>query len=238
MKGDPVSLKKLIPNLAAGSALCLCLVVFSAQVHAQVDGTGGATTGGDVGTDTTGNTTNAPDASIGEGRGGVGDIGGSIDIETTPDQRNQGFIGQTAEGIQSLGFIGRPGEISGPGLSDDATLGGGVNDSIQNNFNIGSNNAGAQNGFSVTRRNVRARIRPRFYAPQRSPNQVVSQFQNRFISQPGSTIAPESYTIRVENKTAFLSGAVRNQAESQRLVRQLRLEPGVYKIDNQLQVAQ
>ena len=83
--------------------------------------TGGIDTGGidfgDFGGDDTGGT--------GDGGGG----GGLNEDGLSDDTRNQGFVGATAEGIQTLGFVGASSETSGPPLTDGATFGGGVNDS-------------------------------------------------------------------------------------------------------------
>ncbi len=167
----------------------------------------------------------------------VAPIGDLIDIETTPDQRNQGFVGATANRIQDLGFVGRPGETAGPGLAADATygFGGGVNNSVRNNITI-SPAAPAENGFSVQRQSVRARVRPNFYSAPRSGQTVVSNFNNHFVQQPGFNSIRGNYSINVQDRTAFINGSVGSQADSVRLERQLRLEPGVYKIVNQLQV--
>ena len=181
------------------------------------------------------------DNQITEGEG-VGDLDDAIDLQPTPDQRNQGFIGSNSVRIQESGFIGAPGEIAGPGLADDATLGGGVNNQGGSSVSIGTGggrggfNAAADNGFTVPRRSVRARLVPSFYSPPRPSQQVVSRFTNHFQQQPSAWQTGNNYSINIQNRTAFVNGTVGTRADSERLVRQLRLEPGVYKIVNQLQI--
>ncbi len=182
------------------------------------------------------------DTSTTRSNAGVGEADEAIDLETTPDQRNQGFVGATAEKILENGFIGFP------RLEGEASFGGGVNNSVGAEINIGTGGGGGrggagglggnENGFNVQRQSVRARLVPNFYAPPRSSQQVVSRFSGHFSQQPGSNQTRGNYSIRIQNKTAFLNGSVFSQVDSQRLVRQLRLEPGVYKIVNQLRVLQ
>ena len=132
-----------------------------------------------------------------------------------------------------------------PQLAEGAFVAGGVNDSSNSNVNISGGNAGgggaggfggATNGVTITRRSMRSRVRPSFSAPKFSGQQVRSRFNNHFVLQPGSQTMAKSYSINVQDRTAVLNGSVSTKAESDRLVRQLRLEPGVYKVVNRLQV--
>jgi hypothetical protein len=131
-------------------------------------------------------------------------------------------------------------------LSDGATFGGGVNDSVNSQFTGGSTanarggqQAGfgaAENGVTVIRKSIRARLRPSFSAPRPTGQQVATRFNDHFYRQPTSQDVAGEYTINVQDRTAFLDGKINSRNDMERLVRQLRLEPGVYKVVNRLQV--
>ena len=182
-----------------------------------------------------------PPGGDGGGGGGAGGFGGGadqVDIQTSENTRNQGFVGPTAPGISAEpqdGFVGAVSEQSGPPLAA-GSFGGGVNNVTPPTFS-GANTGGGggeMNGFTVNRRSVRARLRPSFYAPRAPSAVVTSRFQNHYSRQPGSQSTGGQYSIAVNNRTAYIRGWVNNAADSQRLERQLRLEPGVYRIVNEL----
>lgn len=178
-----------------------------------------------------------------------------VDIEIAEDTRNQGFVGATTSAVTAAGndangefstghrYVGAVSEQSGSPLSGDASFGGGLN---TRSPIIGSANAtgggggfGGANGVvtTITRRSVRARLRPSFYAPRPSDQTVSNRFQSRFVRQPGSNLVGNGYSVNVQNRTAFVTGTVNSQMDSERIVRQLRLEPGVYKVVNQLSIS-
>ena len=193
---------------------------------------------GNQGSGETGNISDSGDGSL--------DLSESLDIGFLDDTRNQGFIGATAPGIQERGFVGAASDNSGPALAEGATFGGGVNDTVGGGGGGGARgNAGQgqgfgaaqdQNGFTVIRRSLRAQLRPRYDVKRVAPDVISSRFNNRFYRLPESDQFAGKFSISIENRTATIDGAVRSQEESDRIVRQLRLEPGVYKINNQLQV--
>lgn len=193
-------------------------------------------TGGNQGGEETGNISDSGDGNL--------DLSESLDIGFMDDTRNQGFIGATAPGIQERGFVGAASDNSGPALAEGATFGGGVNDSIgggggaRGNAGQGQGFGAAQdqNGFTVIRRSLRAQLRPRYDVKRVAPNVISSRFNNRFYRLPESDEFAGRFSVSIENRTATINGAVQNQEESDRIVRQLRLEPGVYKINNQLQI--
>lgn len=171
--------------------------------------------------------------------GGAGAAGGADDlvsIETSENTRNQGFVGATAPGISAEpqdGFVGAVSEQSGPPLAN-GSFGGGVNDVAPPTIEAAD---GEADSFTVTRRSIRARLRPSFSAPV-IPNAVVtSRFQNHFSRQPSAGFTGDQYSVTVNNRTAYIRGRVNSFADSQRLERQLRLEPGVYRIVNELSYA-
>ena len=191
----------------------------------------------DTGNQETGNISDSGDGNL--------DLSESLDIDISPDTRNQGFIGATAPGIQELGFVGAASDNSGPPLAEGATFGGGVNNAVggggggnrgATGQGQGFGAAGDQNGFTVIRRNLRAQLRPRYEVTRVSPAEISSRFNNRFYRLPESDEFAGKFSISIENRTATINGAVQAQEESDRIVRQLRLEPGVYKINNQLRI--
>lgn len=171
---------------------------------------------------------------------GVGELGSAVEFDEFEDNRNQGFIGTTAEKIQESGFVGRS-ELLGSPLADGASFGGGVNNVDSNQVNIGGTGAGgfgaATNGVQIIRRSMRSRVRPNFYAPKLSEAQVAGRFERRMDLQPGDIASSKNYSVSLKNRTATISGSVGSRADSDRLTRQLRLEPGVYKVVNRLKIA-
>lgn len=201
---------------------------------------------------------------FGGGGGGAGGAGGGgsafgedpgfgevLGGAAAADVRNQGFVGATGERIQQEGFVGPPGESSGPPLVDGASFGGGVNDvdlggggggggggGNQNNGSGGSGQQGTAKGFEVFRSSVRANLRPRFAAPKVRGFEIADRFQNRIRRQPKMGSDGSGVQISIEGITATMTGIVSSAQESARIERQLRLEPGVYKIENRTTVSQ
>lgn len=208
------------------------------------DDLGGGAVGGDTGNQ-------GGDTSISEGEG-LGEIR-TFEIDQSEDTRNQGFVGATAPEIRDY-FVGSATDATGSplvgnrsGTDRPATFGGGVNDSVSSQFTGGTTAGrgggqaggfgGVENGVSITRRSIRAVLRPSFSAPRPSGNFVAARFNDHFSRQPGSESVGKQYSIKVQDRTGFLDGKVKTRADMDRLVRQLRLEPGVYKIVNRLQIA-
>lgn len=180
----------------------------------------------------------SPPAEVEAGDGRIDLDEPTVDIELSDDERNQGFVGASAPRIIERGFVGAASNLSGPPLAPEATFGGGVNDSVTSQAIAGGagGQGGAQIGFSVTRRSLRAKLRPAFSSPRPLAAQVVSRFGEHLSRQPGGQSLIGQYSVSISNRTAVLSGKVKTRQEADRLVRQLRLEPGVYKIVNKLEV--
>lgn len=173
---------------------------------------------------------------------GVGELGSAVEFEEFDDNRNQGFVGATADQIQESGFIGRSVLLGSP-LAEGASFGGGVNNVDSNQVNIGGTAAGGRGGFGATsngvqiiRRSMRSRVRPSFEAPKLSEAQVSGRFERRMGLQPSDVASSSGYSVSLKNRTATISGTVGSRLESDRLIRQLRLEPGIYKVVNRLKV--
>ena len=177
------------------------------------------------------------------GDGGV-DLDGAaeLDFGGAPDMRNQGFVGATAPGITANGFVGAGSQTFGQ-LAEGATFGGGVNDSTTSSIPSGSGGGaaggfnGANAGGSVIRSNLRTRLRTAFAAPAIPSRVIEGNFNSNLARQPTAQSLVGRYQVRMENKTAIVTGVVNTQADADRLIRQLRLQPGVYGIVSQLQVA-
>lgn len=143
-------------------------------------------------------------------------------IDVAEDNRNDiQFVGQNPPDVEAPDFVG--GATNGGGNSQGFT-------GVASNANT--------TGVNIVRRSVRARLMPSFYAPMIDSQQIPARFRNRFVRQPGSNSVGGQYSIVVENRTAYLRGQVNSPIDSQRLERQLRLEPGIYGIVNELQVMQ
>ena len=184
--------------------------------------------------------------------GGEADItiGDQVTIELSEDSRNQGFIGASAPRIIENGFVGAATANSGPGLAEGATFGGGVNGGGGGGGGGGGRTtatagrlgqqagfgATGGNGITVTRRNLRSRVTPRFAAPRIPAAELSSRFNNTFYRLPQAVDFNGQFNVSVENRTATITGAVGSQADADKLVRQLRLQPGIYNINNQLRI--
>ena len=165
------------------------------------------------------------------------------------DNRNQGFIGNTSTRVGVQGFVGA-GSVVGPQLSnqDDviASYGGEFEGFSGENSRSAVVPTPNRNGFqtatplgsTVIRQNVRARLRPSFFSPSIAPARVQDQFVSVVSRQPVAQSLIGRFSIRVQNKTAYIQGTVNNSREASYIERQLRLQPGVYRIVNQLQVLQ
>ena len=171
----------------------------------------------------------------------TGFIGASSETSGPPLSTGTSFGGGVNDsGVQATG--GGVGGAAGGGGN-----GGGLNGGFGGADPLG---AGTENGFQVIRSSVRARLVPQINAPQIPNGQIVSRFQNRFSRQPVpqsagppfsdaafSSVSTSGVNVQVENRTAVLTGVVGSPAERDRWERQLRLEPGIYQINNQIQVS-
>lgn len=173
-------------------------------------------------------------------------------MDLMPDTRNQGFVGATSQQVLDFGFVGGASPTSGPGLAPGASFGGGNNvgrgtragggarpaGGANNRMGAGFGAIGTANGFEVARSGLRTTWTPNFISPIVRPEQVVANFNNSFRNLPVSQGSSDGYQIEMVDSTAIVTGNVTSQAEADRLINQLRLQPGVYKIDNRLEVRQ
>ena len=227
------------------SAFILTITLMSAPCFGQQGG-GGQPGGGQPGGGQPGG--GQQQAGGGQQAGGQAQGAGlaNLDIPVTPDQRNQGFVGITSQKVQEFGFAGASSSFGELGLAEGASLGGGENTSNYNrNFSLGGGaggqgfgGVGTQNFFEVPRRSLRINFRPDFEFRAITPSEVVQQFASSFSKIPVNQKFNGQYQITVVDKTAIVQGQVASEADRKRLISQLRLQPGVYRIDDQLQVGQ
>ncbi len=238
------NLVKQVANLACSFVLVLAFASFAS---AQRDQGGGDLGGGDFGggnipiTDPglqdqgdTGNTNTGG----GEGDGEIDSVDPirlGFDIE---DMRNQGFVGPTAPYTAENGFVGPPSDNNQlGGLAEERFTGGGTNSDLGNRSATTTSRNLQENGFTVIRKSIRSRLRPAFAAPSTPGFVAVSRFQSRMLRQPVVRNFGSGINVTISNRTAVLTGTVRTEAERQIIKRQLRLEPGVYRIEDRTKVA-
>lgn len=179
---------------------------------------------------------------------------------TTPtavDERNQGFIGPNAQQIITQGFVGASTQLSGAQPANGTSFGGGVNTqgggagggiggaqglrATGTNGGLNRNAMGGLGGFGNTatagvRRNVRNRLVNQVQVNRVPAAEVAQRFTTRLDRIPLAANAGNDVKIALEKGTAVLTGSVPSSEAANRIERQLRLEPGVYKIDNRLEV--
>ncbi len=163
---------------------------------------------------------------------------------SSDDVRNQGFVGATGERIQELGFVGPPGETSGPPLADGASFGGGVNDggggggfgggNAGRNQQNGFGGFGQGKGFQVIRKGVRTALSPRFASPTRSNAEISNRFNNRIGRLPVMANDGGGLSVSINQRVATVTGYAQTEAERSRFIRQLRLEPGIDRVIDQV----
>ncbi|MFM7739011.1 MAG: BON domain-containing protein [Planctomycetota bacterium] len=176
---------------------------------------------------------------------------------TAVDERNQGFIGPNAQQIITQGFVGASTQLSGAQPANGTSFGGGVNTqsggagggiggaqglrATGTNGGRNRNAMGGLGGFGNTatagvRRNVRNRLVNQVQVNRVPAAEVAQRFTTRLDRIPLEANAGNDVKIALEKGTAVLTGSVPSSEAANRIERQLRLEPGVYKIDNRLEV--
>ena len=223
------------------------------------DLTGGNTGGGTGGGGTSGSDGMVEPVQIDIGGDGVDSRNQGFVGATSFSLVEQGFIGASSEtsgpplsegtsfggGVNDSGTqatAGGGGGAGGGGAGAGAG-GGGVNGGFG-----GQAGTGTENGFQVIRQSVRARLVPRINAAPISSQQTMIRFQNRIARQPvpqsqnqtgsrftSSSAGSSNVNVQIENRTAVLTGFVGSASERDRWERQLRLEPGVDRIVNQIE---
>lgn len=244
--------------------LAIAATLGTAPVVAQEGGGGGGGPDPGGGPTTGGPAQTQPPRQGTTGGGGFGG-GGAIDptgqateinpsvsqLITSTDTRNQGFVGSTSDRVREFGFVGAASLTSGPPLAQGASFGGGNNargaagagglnraGGLNNRMGAGFSPFGAQNGVEIFRSGLRTTWSMNFDTPTVQPEQLVANFNNSFRNLPVSQGSQLGHVIEMVGTTAIVTGAVASQEEANRLINQLRLQPGIYQIDNQLEVRQ
>ena len=105
---------------------------------------------------------------------------------------------------------------------------------------FGGQFGGQGNGFTITRRSIRAPLTPAFTSPVVTGAQVSARFTNRLVRIPSIQRLGGTQDVRVtvNDDTAVLSGTVSSLEARDKVERMARMEPGIYRVVNQLQVRQ
>ena len=133
-----------------------------------------------------------------------------------------GFVGSTAEAV------GGPASTGGGGTGGGTRGGGG-------GFRGGGNGQNP-NGLTINRdRQIRSRLVASFNPRPNTARQMTSRFSRRVAAMPRIRDAG-SVNVSIQNGTAVLTGTVRDARQAEAIERQLRLEPGVNRIENRTKV--
>ena len=177
--------------------------------------------------------------------GGDFDFGNLVDQLQIPEipeienTRNQPFVGRSIERFETLGIQAHPrSNATAPGSIFSSGGGaGGRGFAGARGGNAGQR--GLQNGTSnsVVRRSLRTRLVPRITVSNPvTPEQVSTRFQQRLVNRQMVDNPLANVQVRVENKTAYLTGVAPTLDARNRAERMARLEPGIYRIENKIQV--
>lgn len=241
-------------------AMALFSFAFFSCTDLSAQGTGG-TGAGTVGGNTQGQTNNQQTIP-GQTTGGTGatgqtsqfspsdtvDFGSILDrfVFPEPEQiesdRLQPFVGASRSYFEEQQLPAHPRGQVAPGTGSTGGGGsgfGGLTNSRGRNAAGQSGQFGSQNGFSVPRLGVRARLDPQIVQtrPRINEQAVAANFQNRLSRIPATQNIAPGINISLAGGKAVLSGAVANEAEKIRVERMARLEPGVYAIENRITVS-
>ncbi len=228
----------MIRTLSLACFLVTLVALPSTALLAQ--DTGGGTTGGESSANTGG-------GGSGGAPGAQGDINDNLSLDTSipeiaipefEDNRNQGFVGATSANVVEFGFVGG---LSGfAGGSSEGSFGGDANVTASTGGgggrggNAGFAGGGTANGFQVVRpKFIRTRLRVNFEAPT-VPNEFLSDRLNIRLNRLPGAAGRQGVNVTVTERVATLTGSTESREAAARLERQLRLEPGISRVVNQL----
>ncbi len=194
---------------------------------------------------TTGNGTGSGDTTAQQpsiGDDAMLDIGGE---QFEFEEITNAYVGSTAATIGEDGFVGSlqqdmTGQTGGTG--GGGTTGGASglrNSGAGQGLNAGLGGiGGSQFVQQIPRGGVRARLVNGMGSVRPEGQFVRQRVESRLMRTPVmQTTSLAGISISIDNGTATLTGVASSRDAADRLVRQLRLEPGVYRIDNLLTVA-
>lgn len=163
------------------------------------------------------------------------------EIEQIESERLQPFVGASRSYFEENQIPAHPRSQLAPG-SGGGTGGG----NSFGGFSLGGQNAfgrtgqfGSQNGFTVPRLGVRARLNPQIVQTRPRVNEQTAaiNFQDRLLRIPATQDIDYGISLNVSGGRAVLSGTVANDADKVRIERMARLEPGIYAIENRITVS-
>jgi hypothetical protein len=224
----------------------------------------GGGTGNPVTTPTNGQNFGGSGGSTGAGGGSTGAIDPTQSLSLSQDVevpeiivptnvRNEvPFVGPSSanpvfnpfEGVGALGGAGGGAGGLGSQIGGSAfggQLGGGQFGANQFGGQFGGQlgGFGQQNGL-IQRKNVRAVLRPAFASPVVTGTQISNRFENRLYRIPSIQRLGGSENVRVTvtDGTAVISGNVQSSDARTKIERMAKLEPGIYRVVNQLEIGQ
>ena len=246
-------MRKLLMTCGLIAMACLAPSVASAQ-NRNTTGAGNTGNPGSSGFGSTGSSGFGSNGSSGfGGTSGFGATGGAGSTGFG-GQNSQGANGQTGFGGQNqLGANGNNGGLLGRNTNQNQLLGRNVqNQGLGGNNNLGGGSGGGGNrrGGLNTQTNgggvgggananqtplVRPRQKVAFDWPQPKAEAIQVALETRLTKLSVKTPGFKNVTLVVEDKgEVVLSGEVGSESESKLVERSLRLEPGVWKIRNEL----
>ena len=238
--------------IRSGSLFYLATAIFTViglnapLLAQQTGGSGGVPTVDPGATQTTqAPATNGPATQGSFETGGDFDFGNLVDQLQIPEipeienTRNQPFVGRSIERFETLGIQAHPRSNAAAPGSVFSSGGGAGGRGFAGGRGGNAGQRGLQNGTgnSVVRRSLRTRLVPRITVNNPvTPEQVSNRFQQRLVNSQMVDNPMASVQVRVENKTAYLSGVVSSIDMRNRAERMARLEPGIYRIENKIEV--
>lgn len=238
-------------SLGFNFLICVTMTAFSAGSLIAQEGLPPGITPGGLENDIINQVNNAGGAGGGNDGTAVDNVGGdqvidglldtagpefeSFDIDVNPDERNnRGFVGISLQNPDSVfpeyRFVGPNAES----LTGSAAAGG----NFGGRGTGGANGNGNTNGFNVDRVTpIRSRVVRAFRAPTVAPNFVAGRMNNRLSNLPATRAFNQSMSVSMQGRTAIISGTAQTQTQVDRIRRQLRLEPGVSRIESRVRLA-
>ncbi|MBX3416375.1 MAG: hypothetical protein KF851_02135 [Pirellulaceae bacterium] len=151
---------------------------------------------------------------------------------TFDDRRNIGFVGPSLSTVQEVGFVGANSvSLSGGGGGQGANRGA---NGLVGRSGLGGSlgGVGNQTTYQVNRSSIRTPLTNLISAPLKPDSAVAASLLDRIQRNP--KIPKNGYQLSVQDRKVTITGSLSPQ-EADRLIRQLRLEPSIDDIIDQLQ---
>ncbi len=164
------------------------------------------------------------------------------EVQEFENLRIQPFVGRSLDRYIEQGLVHPRSLFSADSVGNNQAFGGGGgtgNNRFGGQNQTGGLQPGAQNGFEVPRQSLRTRARPQFFVANKpTPRQVSTRFQQRLAQMQIANGPDSELRVNLAGSVAILSGTVASAEERDRVVRMARLEPGIYRIENRIDVRQ